>query len=96
LTIEIAITLAVVIGVLVLLTASRLDTDVVLVGALIALTLTSVLGPDRALQGFASNGVMTIAALYIVVAGLRETGAMAWISRWSSAARGRCGWPRAS
>ena len=81
-TIEIAITLAVVIGVLVLLTASRLDTDVVLVGALIALTLTGVLGPDRALQGFASNGVMTIAALYIVVAGLRETGAMAWISRW--------------
>ncbi len=81
-TIEIAITLAVVAGVLVLLTASRLDTDVVLVGALIVLTLTDVLGPDRALQGFASNGVMTIAALYIVVAGLRETGAMAWISRW--------------
>ena len=81
-TIEIAITLAVVAGVLVLLTASRLDTDVVLVGALITLTLTGVLGPDRALQGFASNGVMTIAALYIVVAGLRETGAMAWISRW--------------
>ena len=25
---------------------------------------------------------MTIAALYVVVAGLRETGAMAWISRW--------------
>jgi len=82
LTLEIAITLAVVAGVLLLLTTSRLDTDVVLVGAMITLTLAGILKPDQALQGFASNGVMTIAALYIVVAGLRETGAMAWISRW--------------
>ena len=81
-TVEIVITLAVVFGVLVLLTASRLETDVVLVGAMIVLTLSGVLKPDQALQGFASSGVMTIAALYIVVAGLRETGAMAWLSRW--------------
>jgi di/tricarboxylate transporter len=82
LTLDIAITLAVVVGVLLLLTTTRLDTDVVLVGAMITLTLAGILTPDQALQGFASNGVMTIAALYIVVAGLRETGAMAWISRW--------------
>ena len=81
-TLEIAITLGVVAGVLLLLTTSRLDTDVVLVGAMIALTLAGILKPDQALQGFASNGLMTIAALYVVVAGLRETGAMAWISRW--------------
>jgi len=81
-TFEIIATLTVVFGVLVLLTSSRLETDVVLVGAMIALTLLGILEPDQALQGFASNGVLTIAALYIVVAGLRETGAMAWISRW--------------
>ncbi len=81
-TFEIIATLTVVCGVLVLLTSSRLETDVVLVGAMILLTLLGILEPDQALQGFASNGVLTIAALYIVVAGLRETGAMAWISRW--------------
>ncbi|MDQ1344630.1 MAG: hypothetical protein QG586_160, partial [Pseudomonadota bacterium] len=81
-TFEIIATLTVVFGVLVLLTSSRLETDDVLVGAMIVLTLLGILQPDQALQGFASNGVMTIAALYIVVAGLRETGAMAWISRW--------------
>jgi di/tricarboxylate transporter len=81
-TFEIIATLTVVFGVLVLLTSSRLETDVVLVGAMIVLTLLGILEPDQALQGFASNGVLTIAALYIVVAGLRETGAMAWISRW--------------
>lgn len=78
---DILITLAVVAGVLVLLTTTRIDTDVVLVGAMITLTLLGILKPDQALQGFASSGVMTIAALYIVVAGLRETGAMAWLSR---------------
>jgi di/tricarboxylate transporter len=80
-TVEILITLAVVVGVLLLLTTTSYDTDVVLVGAMVMLTLTGILEPDQALQGFASSGVMTIAALYIVVAGLRETGAMAWISR---------------
>ena len=81
-TVEILITLSVVAGVLLLLTLTSYDTDVVLVGAMITLTLTGILKPDQALQGFASNGVMTIAALYIVVAALRETGAMAWISQW--------------
>jgi di/tricarboxylate transporter len=80
-TVEIILTLLVVFGVLGLLTTTRVDTDVVLVGAMIVLTLLGILKPDQALQGFASSGVMTIAALYIVVAGLRETGAMAWISR---------------
>jgi di/tricarboxylate transporter len=82
LTIDILITLGVVASVLLLLSTTRLDTDVVLVGAMITLTLAGVVRPDQALQGFANSGVMTIAALYIVVAGLRETGAMAWISQW--------------
>jgi len=81
LTPEILLTFAVVGGVLLLLTTTNLDTDVVLVGAMVLLTLIGILEPEIALQGFASSGVMTIAALYIVVAGLRETGAMAWISR---------------
>jgi di/tricarboxylate transporter len=78
---DILITLAVVATVLALLVSGRVDTDVALVGAMIVLTLTGTLQPGQALQGFASTGLMTIAALYIVVAGLRETGAMAWISR---------------
>ena len=49
-TFEIIATLAVVFGVLVLLTSSRLETDVVLVGAMIVLTLLGILQPDQALQ----------------------------------------------
>jgi hypothetical protein len=61
-TVEILITFAVVFGVLLLLTTTSYDTDVVLVGAMVVLTLTGILEPDQALQGFASSGVMTIAA----------------------------------
>jgi di/tricarboxylate transporter len=79
---EIIATLGVVMGVLLLLTTTRLDTDVVLVGAMVLIVALGILSPEQALRGFASPGVLTIAALYVVVAGLRETGAMAWISRW--------------
>ena len=79
---DIVVTLLVVAGVLLVFTATRFDTDVILVGVMVLIVVLGVLTPDQALQGFAGPGVLTIAALYVVVAGLRETGAMAWISRW--------------
>jgi di/tricarboxylate transporter len=81
-TFELVFTLLVVAGVLLLLTTTSLDTDVVLVAAMIAVILAGVVTPGQALAGFSNTGVLTIAALYIVVAGLRETGAMSWISGW--------------
>jgi di/tricarboxylate transporter len=81
LTIEIILTLVVVLGVLVLLSVTSLAADVVLLAAMIGVCLVGVITPTQALQGFANTGVMTVAALYIVVAGVRETGAMAWISQ---------------
>jgi len=74
-------TLVVVTAVLLLLAMTSLAADIVLLTAMVALTALGVLSPERALSGFASPGVMTIAALYVVVAGLRETGALAWLSQ---------------
>lgn len=78
---QILLTLAIVVSVLLTLALTPAPTEFVLVGAMIVLSLAGVLTPAQALSGFASPGVMTIAALYIVVAGLRETGAMAWVSQ---------------
>ena len=80
-TLEIALTLTVVLGVLVLLSATSLPPDVVLLAAMVGFAASGILTPEQALQGFSNTGVMTVAALYIVVAGVRETGAMAWISQ---------------
>ncbi|GAB3684798.1 SLC13 family permease [Salinisphaera aquimarina] len=68
-------TLAVLIGVLGALALTRLAADLVLMGGLVALLLAGIVSPADAFAGFSNPGVITIAALYVVVAGLRDTGA---------------------
>ncbi|MBY5930391.1 SLC13 family permease [Halomonas sp. DP8Y7-3] len=64
---------------LVTLAVTRISPDVILMGALALLVLTGVLTPAKALVGFSNPGVMTIAVLYVVAAGLKETGAIQWL-----------------
>jgi len=78
---EIWFTLSVVALVLFLLSSTPAPTEVVLLGAMIVLSITGVLSPSEALSGFSNPGVMTIAALYVVVGGLKETGAIGWFSQ---------------
>lgn len=57
-----------------LITVPRLGTDVVLMGALLLLGATGILTPDEALAGFANTGLMTVAAMFIIAAGIRASG----------------------
>ena len=77
---EAYLTLAIVMAVLIALIVSNIATDVILMSALAALVITGVLTPLEGLAGFSNPGVMTIATLYIVAAGLKETGAIQWIA----------------
>ena len=77
---EIWFTVAVVLTVLFVLATTPAPTEMVLLGAMIVLSVSEIITPSQALSGFSSTGVMTIAALYVVIAGLRETGAIAWFS----------------
>jgi di/tricarboxylate transporter len=64
-----------VIGVIFLaLIATEASTDVVLVGAITVLMVAGVLTPREALAGLSNEGIVTIAVLYVVVAGLEATG----------------------
>jgi len=53
--------------------------DLLFLGGLAVVTLTGVITPEQALSGFASNAVLTIAALFVVAAGLRSTGVLDWV-----------------
>lgn len=75
------LTAAVALAALGLLAFTRLGPDVVFVAALAALIVGGALSPSEALVGFANPGVATVAVLYVVVAGLRETGGVHWIAR---------------
>ncbi|MDR5865935.1 SLC13 family permease [Halomonas koreensis] len=74
------LTLATVLAVLVTLVTTRIAPDVVLMAALAVLVVSGILTPGEALVGFSNPGVMTIATLYVVAAGLKETGAIQWIA----------------
>lgn len=64
------------VGMLGALISGRFGADIVLMGVLTTLLVFGVIEPSQALAGFANEGVITIALLYVVAAGLRETGAM--------------------
>lgn len=66
---------------LLLLASNRFPADIILLGALCILMISNILTPTEALAGLSSPAVATIASLYIVVSGLRETGSIAWLSR---------------
>lgn len=84
------IVLLVILIVLGLLALTKLAADAVLVGGLTLLLITpvptdagwrlGVVSAAEAIGGFANTGLATVGVLFIVVAGLRETGAIDWIA----------------
>lgn len=73
------ITTLVMIVLLVALFRSRIAPDALFIGAVGVLMLTGVLTPREAFSGFANEGVLTVAVLYIVAAAIKETGGVQWI-----------------
>lgn len=66
--------------VLLALMLTQLAPDVILVAGLTALILSGILSPDEALAGLANEGMVTVGVLFIVGAGVRETGSVDWIA----------------
>ncbi|MDE2460069.1 MAG: SLC13 family permease [Gammaproteobacteria bacterium] len=66
---------------LVALATTSIGTDLVMVGAITVLMLLRVITPEQAFAGFANDSVLSIAALFAVAAGLRETSAMGYVVR---------------
>ncbi len=52
--------------------------DMAMLGALILLLAAGVLTASQAASGFANEGLLSVAALYVVAAGLQSTGAVRW------------------
>jgi len=75
------ITLAVLAGFFLLLVLNVASAEIVALVGLAVLLFTGVLSTGQALAGFANEGMMTVAVLYVVVAALRETGVMGWIAQ---------------
>ncbi len=62
-----------------LLIFTRIGADIVLVAGVSLLLLAGILSPEEALAGLANEGMVTVGVLYVVVAGLSETGGVNWL-----------------
>jgi di/tricarboxylate transporter len=72
------VTLAVLAGLLYGLVKDK-PADVLFVGAVVLLAAFGVIAPDEAFAGFGNSGMLIVAALFVVAAGLRETGVMDYV-----------------
>ncbi len=70
------IVIAVILGCLLLLVFTTISPDVVFLGGLTMIIVLQVVPATEALVGFSNQGMLTVAALYVVAAGLKETGAI--------------------
>jgi len=78
--VEAWITLVVIIVTFSSLLISKISTDVLMMAALTVLLVSGVLTSQEALLGFANEGMVTVAVLYVVANGLHETGVINNIS----------------
>jgi len=74
------VTAAVIAGMMAVLASNRLGADLVMLGALAVLLMSGVIAPADAFSGFANEGLLTVAFLYVVVAGLRQSGVVARVA----------------
>jgi di/tricarboxylate transporter len=78
---RIALALVAIIAPLLLLATTRVPPVIALCGAAAFLYFSGVLTIGEVSRGFVDPAVLTIAALYIVVAGIKESGAIEWLAR---------------
>lgn len=72
--------LALVAAVFLFLSFSSLSPDLILIAAVVVLLATGILAPSEGLAGMSNEGMITVAVLFVVGAGIRETGGVDWIA----------------
>jgi di/tricarboxylate transporter len=79
---QIVVVLSILIAAVILFVTEKLRPDLVALLVVSALLLSRVLSITDALAGFSNPAVITIAAIFVVTAGLTNTGIAAWFGRY--------------
>lgn len=75
------LTLSVVFCSFVLLAMNWAPPDIVFVGGAALLALVGVISPAEAFAGFSNQGMLTVAVMFVIAAGLRETGVLDYLGQ---------------
>lgn len=73
-------TIGAVLLVLGMLACTHAAPDLIFVGVVTLLMTAGIINPQEAIAGLSNEGVITVGVLYVVAAGLRETGVLSWIA----------------
>lgn len=90
-TADMLITIAITLAAIVLFVLDRLPIEVVGLMVMVALMLTGVVTPAEGVSGFASEAILTIAAMFVLSAALVRTGGVDVLGRWISKLSGDSG-----
>ena len=78
---EVALTIFILLGAVFLFATEKLPIDVVAMLVLAAVLVFGLVSPTEALTGFSSQATITVAAMFVLSAGLQQTGALRPIGR---------------
>jgi di/tricarboxylate transporter len=74
--------LAIIVAAAVLFVTEKLRVDLTALCVLVALLIFRLIEPDQALYGFANTATATVAAMFVLSAGLVRTGLVEWLARY--------------
>ncbi len=80
-TVEIALVLLILASAMFLFLTEKLRADLVAILVLLALALFGIVSPREALSGFSNQATITVAAMFVLAAGIQNTGALAAVGR---------------
>ncbi|MCH7588081.1 MAG: SLC13 family permease [Chloroflexi bacterium] len=89
---QIALTLAIIVGALVLFATDKLRVDIIALMVLLTVSLTGLVGPQEAFAGFSNPAVITVWAVYIVSGGMFKTGAAGLLGKFILRLSGESEW----
>lgn len=78
---DISITLSTLIVVVLALIFLHTGADFILLGGMALLLVTNIITPGEALEGFGNEGLVTVAVLYVVAEGLKQTGGISFVGQ---------------
>jgi di/tricarboxylate transporter len=80
-TLEIALTLGLLIAAIALFISNRFPPEVVALILLATLLISGLIPVEKGLRGFSNDAVITIAAMFVLSEGLQRTGFIGWVAR---------------
>jgi di/tricarboxylate transporter len=80
--VEIILVLVILIGAIILFSTEWLSVDLVALIILASLILTGVISPEEGVAGFSNAATVTVAAMFVLSAGLSKTGVVSLVGSW--------------